>query len=61
MCGYIGFFFAQKWPFLEKEKVLSASDLTNKEVIISSVAQYFRHNKYVNKKQSANHANHSID
>ena len=55
LCTVVGIFLEEKKVPLQEEDptLLCASNLTTKEVVRFSVAQYLRHNKYPTKKQRA--------
>ena len=54
-CAVTGIFLVKENAPLQPEDptLLSASNLTTKEVVRSLVVQYLRHNKYPSKKKSA--------
>ena len=55
LCAVVGIFLEEETAPLQQEDpaLLCASNLTTKEVVRFSVAQYLRRNKYPSKKQSA--------
>ena len=53
LCAVVGFSSKNKKRRYNKKTLLCASNLTTKEVVRFSVAQYLRHNNYPSKKQSA--------